>query len=347
MSDSQPGNTHQVDAFLVISKLAHVCAIHTELPGLLQSILQTSLDHLPLTGAVIWLRSPEHDILTPIASRVPYASSAATSAIAEDDTLVQRIFDTGYLVLEAEAAQPLVNLPEQTVLAIAPIHSDDALLGMIGYITERDHLETLAPILITNADVLCTAVASAWLRRQQQEADDVAETLFKFAGELRAQSNLDTILGTLNNLALRVFNCDWSAVYIWKTEGFTPVQIMTRVGEQSIAEEPVLDLNQNPLLEFALDNPRLLSLTDLREQPGAIPLYAQRHELRGLVLVPIQKAANSPLGLLTIGYRAPLTTFSSRATALAHGVARMVAVALEHTRQRASDNLEQSAAAKE
>jgi GAF domain-containing protein len=79
----------------------------------------------------------------------------------------------------------------------------------------------------------------------------------------------------------------------------------------------------------------LLCLHDLRDQPKALPVYLERHGLRGLALVPLQQTPNNPLGLLSLGYRAPLAPLSGRTTALAHGLARMVAVALERERSRA------------
>jgi GAF domain-containing protein len=82
-----------------------------------------------------------------------------------------------------------------------------------------------------------------------------------------------------------------------------------------------------------LEDARLLALPDLREQPSALPDYAQ-HALRGVVLVPLHKASENPLGLLVLGYRAPLSTFGSRATALSQGLARMVTVALSRTRHQ-------------
>jgi uncharacterized protein YigA (DUF484 family) len=323
---TDPSNT---ELFTVLSTIARRTTTTSDLYDILNAALHTSLSHLPLTGAVVWLGSDEHDVLTPGISRVP--ADCATSAIAIDSPLVQRVMDSEHLLLEGAEAQNLMLLPHTTALVLAPIRSPDVLLGLLGYIGERASLARLTGLLEASAGVLSSVILSTWLRRQQQEADDVAATLFQFAGELRAQRSLEDILGTLNNLALRVFNCDWSAVYHWQESSFAPVQIMTRVGEQDVSGEPALVPGENPLLEMTVNDPQLLSVRDLREQPGALPAYVQRHSLRGVVLVPLQKTASHPLGLLALGYRAPLTTLNSRATALAQGLARMVAIALERT----------------
>lgn len=313
--------------FIVLSRLAQLSATTSDLPGLMSATLGTSLEHLPLSGLVVWVRAHEQDLLTPGMSRLP--RRASISAISEDAVLMQQALQAGWLLLSDDAAQPLVMLPETLSLAIAPIRSDDTLLGLLGYIAHATTLAPLRELLEASANLLSGPFASAWLRRQQAEADDVATTLFQFASELRTQRSLNDILSTLNNLALRVFNCDWSGVSIWQDDGFHAVQITTRVGQVPVHDEPVLRPHENPLLEILLSDQQLLCLPDLREQPGALPLYLERHGLRGLVLVPLQERPDSPLGLLSLGYRAPLVPFSGRTTALANGLARMVATALE------------------
>jgi uncharacterized protein YigA (DUF484 family) len=323
---------HPVDSFTVLSALAHLGATSTDLYSLLRAALHTSMEHLPLAGMAVWLRSSEQDVLTPGISYLP--SVYATSAIAEDAPLLQRLQDKAYLLLDSAEAAPLIEMPDaETVLALAPIRSADLLLGLLGYVGPRADLLPWLPLLTASANVLSGPMLSMWIRRQQAEADDVEATLSEFAAELRGQRGLDDILRTLNNKSLRAFDCDWSAVYLWQEQGFVPVQIMTRVGEQPLKHEPTLRPAENPVLEVVLEDARLLALPDLREQPSALPDYAQ-HALRGVVLVPLHKANESPLGLLVLGYRAPLSTFGSRATALSQGLARMVTVALSRTRHQ-------------
>lgn len=319
-------------SFEVLSTVARLSARTTNLYDLLTATLHTYLDQLPLVGAVVWLRDNEHDMLAPVLARLP--ANCAASAIAEDDALMQELLETDSLLLASAEAQTLLTLPDTLLLALVPLQHADVLLGLLGYVADEETLESVYPVQESSAHVLSVAVASAWLRRQQVEADEVSATLFKFAEELRAQRSLTDILATLNNLALRVFNCDWSAVYHWDNDVFCPVQIMTRIGEQPLDGEPLLELAANPVLEMLLSDHQILSVRDLREQPGAVPIYLARHDLRGLVLVPLQRGAGEPLGLLALGYRAPLTSFRSHAMALAQGVARMVAVALERTRER-------------
>lgn len=318
--------------FVLLQRLAGLTASVTDLNKLLSATVGECIEHLPLSGVVMWLRAQDQEMLGPGASRLP--RGASTSAISEEHALVARILVAGHLILKGDESLPLMLLPNTAALAVAPIRSGDTLLGLLGYIAHPTTLEPLVDMLETSANLLSGSFASAWLRRQQAEADDVADTLFQFASELRIQRSLNTILGMLNNLALRVFNCDWSGVYIWQDNSFKPIQVMTRVGQQAVDDEPLLHLHDNPMLEILLTNPKLLYLYDLRDQPNALPVYLERHALRGLVLVPLQQTPSNPLGLLSLGYRAPLAPLSGRTTALAQGLARMVAVALERERER-------------
>jgi GAF domain-containing protein len=319
-------------AFRVVSTLARLSAEHADLYNLLSATLHICYDQLPIAGGVVWLRAHEHDLLTPSVSRVPPACSS--SAIAEDDPLLQLIQRQGHLCLPANRARPLMQLPDELHLLLVPIYSVDSLLGLLAFLGNHEHLSNMAELAVSSANVLSGALAGAWLRRQQAESEDVADTLFRFAGELREQPDLEMILRTLNDLALRVFNCDWSAVYGWQDGCFVPTQIMTRFGEQNIDDEPAFSPQSAPLLEILVSNPQVLSLSDLRNQPSVLPDYLERHGLRGLVLVPLQTVPHNPLGLLTLGYRLPLTTFSNRSAALAQGLARMVTIALDRTLTR-------------
>jgi GAF domain-containing protein len=320
------------DDFSILRALARLSATTTDLYSLLNASLSTCLEHLPLSGAVVWLRANEDDMITPSVSRMPASSS--TSAIADDDPLLQRTLDATYLVLNQSEAQHLIVLPATQGLALAPIRNGDALLGLLGFVAEPDTLEALGPLLEASANMLSGPTVSAWLRRQQAEAADVQTNLFRFASELREQSSSEAILRTLNKLALRTFNCDWSASYVWQQDAFYPVQIATRIGEQSGEDEPALDPQQHPLLEVMLSNPDVLSIRDLDSQPNVMRLYIERYALRGLVLIPLQKTPEQPQGLLALGYRAPISAFSSHHTALAQGLAHMVGVALDRTRPR-------------
>lgn len=324
----------QAHEFTVLSKIAHMSSKTADLSRLLSGTLRTCLEQLSLSGALVWLRSHKQDIFSPSGSRLP--DSAVASAFDANNDVVRRLLETGYLLLDGSEAQSLVLLPEGMAIALAPIQSEDMVMGILGYIAQRGILEPLRDLLKASADLLSASLVSAWLRRQQAETEEVSATLFQFASELRAQRKLDAILQTLNTMALRVFNCDWSAVYTWQDLQFVPVQIMTRIGEQPVDEEPVLKTQDNHLLEIIVSDPQLLFFYDLREQPKAMPIYFERHGLRGLVLVPLQQVPWSPQGLLTLGYRRPLADFSGRYTTLAQGLARMVVIALERegARQR-------------
>ncbi len=334
MSDVKLPDTAQF--FETLCNLARISrTTTTDLYRLLNETLEVCLEDLPLSGAVVWLRAHEQDVLTLGSSRLP--ASCSTSAIAESNELLQAALTEGSLVLTREEAVELIQLSENHAIAIAPIQSEDTLFGLLGYVASSDILAPMSALLEANADILSAPTLTAWLRRQQSETDDVADTLFQFAGELRAQGNLDDILGTLNKLSMRVFNCDLAAVYNWEEgeeEGmFAPVQLMTRVGAQPIEDEPSLRLSDNPLLELVIEDPELNAIRDLREQPTALPIYLDRHNLRGIVLVPILHDTR-PMGLLTLGYLSPLVPLSSRSSSLALGLARMVAVALDRTRSR-------------
>lgn len=317
--------------FEVLCSLAHLNTTTADLHTLLNDNLQMCLNELPLTGAVVWLRSNEQAMLTPSGSRLPQGCS--TSAITEENELLARAIREDGLILESKEAEPLILLPEGMAISLAPIEGEDTLLGLVGYIAANMVLEPMQMLLQANADLLSGPIVATWLRRQQAESEDVANTLFQFAGELRTKGNLEDILGTLNNLALRLFNCDWTAVYVWEDDDegkFVPVHIGSRIGPQSVEGEPPLVLQETPILELVLEDPQPYSLRDLRKQPNALPVYAERHGLRGLVLIPI-KYETQALGLLTLGYRTPLVPLSSRLTSLAQGLARLVAVALDRT----------------
>jgi hypothetical protein len=320
--------------FDVLCRLADLSAATADLYTLLNDTLQICLEHLPIDGAVVWLRSDQQDMFAPGASRLP--AGCSTSAMADDVELLQALVDERVVIFESGQLEPLVVLPEGVALALSPIQSEDIVVGLLGYVASSTTLQALIRMIEANANILSAPLTNTWLRRQQAEADDVAQTLFLFANDLRTKNSLDDILSTLNNLALRVFNCDWSAVYAWSDEmdgQLCPVQIVTRVGGQSVVDEPAIAMVENPLLEMVFSEPLPTSIRDLREQPTALPLYLERHALRGLVLVPI-KHESAPMGLLTLGYRMPMVTLSSRASSLAQGLARMVAVALERTRAR-------------
>ncbi len=329
MSDTTQSITNE-HLFEILCNLARLSATYADLYTLFNDSLNVCLEHLPIEGALVWLRSSEQDMFTPACSRLPQGCS--TSAISEDNALLQQIVDAGYMLLQDNTPE-LIVLPEHMVIGIATIESEDTLLGLVGYVGTNETIETLSALIMAHADVLSGPIVSDWLRRQHAEADDVTNTLFSFADELRSQSSLEAILSTLNNLALRVFNCDWAAVYAWTDDpdvAFQPVQIVTRVATQPIDEEPSLILAENPILELVLNDSQPYALRDLREQPTALPVCLERHDLRGLVVVPI-KHDTQPMGLLILGYRSVLIPLSSRSSALAQGLAHMVAVALERT----------------
>ncbi|NJP04490.1 MAG: GAF domain-containing protein [Chloroflexaceae bacterium] len=334
LTDEQPGGPVQ---FALMSQLAHISATIADLTTLLNTTLTTCLDYLPLEGMLIWLRANEQDVFTPSVSYLPADSS--TSALPMDASLVLNLQEEGYLLLNATDVEDIMFIPDYAGIALVPIHNGESLLALLGVIAPEATLAPLKELIITIGNLLSGPIAADWLREQYTEASNVADTLFQFAGELRSQNSLADILSTLNKLTLRVFHCDWSSVYMWKDNAFTPIQIMTRVGEQPVIDEPVLKPSQDALLELIFENPDLFAITDLREQPNALPLYLERHDLRGLVLVPItQRLTDTPMGLFTLGYRMPLSPLSSRAIALAHGLARMVAIALEQTRLRLATN---------
>lgn len=320
--------------FDVLCSLAHFGATVADVSLLVQNMIQVYLEVLPVSGVVVWLRDNERDMLAPGGSRLPKGYS--TSALPENDELVQRISEEGFVLIGPGAADSLILLPEDKAVALVPIQSSDTLLGILGCVANVPALEVLDSLLVATANILSAPFANAWLRRQQAESEDVEDTLFQFAGELRAQRSLEDILTTLNNLALRLFACDWAGVYVWNDDAggtFQPVQIMTRVGVQPLDDEPSLLMQQTPVFEMVFSDMHPTLVLDLRDQPTALPVYLERHRLRGLVLVPIQHETN-PQGLLAIGYLAPLATFTSRASTMAQGLARMVAVALQRTRTR-------------
>lgn len=325
-------------AYQVLCRLADLCTVAYDDYQVLRESLRI-LQMLPVGGGSSWLRLPGQEMFSPSGSFLPPESS--TSAIPEDHHLVQSLQAQPLVILEPAEAEPIILLPPDRALALAPIQHDEVVLGLLGLVGERTMLEQLAPVIIASSKILGALVANSWLRRQQREAEDVAETLFCLAGELRKKGDLQDILGMLSELSLRLFSCDWAGVYIWQEEipddtqegeiaGFVPVQIVTRIGRQAVHDEPPLLLEENPALELLLDDPRLYSFRDLQEQPRAMPIYLERHTLRGVVLVPIQHESHL-LGLLSIGYRTPLPPLSSRAVSLAQGFARMVAVALDRT----------------
>lgn len=320
--------------FDMLCSLAHFSTHVTDISTLVQDTLQTSLESVPLEGAVIWLRANEQDMLTPGGSRLPQGCS--TSAISEDNEILQRAVDEGYLLLEASAAEPLVMLPAESAIALAPVQNSDMVLGLLGHIANRAALESLDALLVASANIISAPVAAAWLRRQQAESGDIEGTLSQFARELRKQQHMEDILITLNNQAVQQFDCDWAGVYTWSDEQegtLRPVQIVTRVGEQPLEGEPSLVIQETPLFEMVFSDLHPTSIRDLRDQPAALPVYMERHGLRGVVFVPIQHEA-APQGLLVLGYLAPLATFRSRASTLVQGLVRMVALALERTRSR-------------
>ncbi len=327
---------HMSDTFFeTLCLLAHSSATTTDLHRLMNQVLQISLDRLPLMGMVVWLRSHEQAMLTPGSSRLP--AGCSISAIAEDTPVVQRVTSTQHCqILTREQAEPLLLLPPDSALALAPIQSEDALLGLLGYLAPHHTLAAMQRLLQACANMLSAPLLSAWLRRQQAEAEDVADTLFDFTANLREQKNTEDILTTLNDEARERFNSDLAAVYLWSvsdsTNGmFVPVQVQTRMGVQPLNHEPSLLLDDNPILELVISDPDLNALTDLREQPTAIPIYLARHNVRGLVLIPIMYDTTTPLGMFALGYRAPLVPLSRRSTLLAQEMARIVAVALQHT----------------
>lgn len=333
MNHTSPPNLDYDLFFHVVSDIAHCCATTSDLQEVLTQSITICIESFGLSGAVVWLRAREQAMIAPGISRLPSGSS--TSAISEDDSLIQRVLSNGVISLHQTEAQSLVVLPEQTDLALAPIQSEGFLLGLIGFLGHPATLPPLCGTLETCANVLSGALVNNWLRRQQAEADTMAQTLLQFAAELRSRRSLGAILTTLNDLAARVFNCDWSAVYLWEDAQFQPIQARTRTGEQPLSDEPCLRIEDNPVLEVVMTDPQMVSLHDLREQPNALPTYLEHHDVRGVILIPLQQTPGTPLGLLAVGYWVPLIPLGHHLTSLAPSLARMVAVALERERERA------------
>jgi GAF domain-containing protein len=327
----QPAAEQIVD---ILCTLARLNATHSDLHELINNVLTTCLEALPLTGAVVWLRSNEQDIFTPSGAFLPKGYSV--SALSDDSSLIQGVVMRGAAVVDRAEAEALVLIPEEGLaVALVPVQSSEGtLLALLGYIAPRDTLKPLLRLFEASANMLSASVINMWLRRQQADADAVADTLFRFAGELRKQETRGAILSMLGDATLKTFNCDWAAVYSWQEEqeAFVPVHIVTRVGPQPVEEETPLVMADHPILELVFQERHPHSLRDLRSQPGALPIYLDRYALRGVMLVPIQHES-TPLALLVSGYRAPMVTLTGRTTALARGLARMVAIALKRTEE--------------
>lgn len=329
----QPTAEHIVS---ILCTLARLNASHSDLHDLLNNVLTTCLDALPLTGAVVWLRSNEQDMFAPSSAFLPPGYS--TSALSDESSLIQEVVAQGAAVFASQEVEALVLMPADLAIALVPVQSSEGtLLALLGYIAPSSILPPLLPVFEASANMLSAAVVNMWLRRQQADADAVADTLFRFASELRKQETHDAIFSLLGEVALKTFNCDWSAAYRWTEEKegdlLVPVHIVTRVGPQPVQEEAPLIIAEHPILELVLHEQQPHSLRDLRSQPGALPDYRDRYALRGIVLVPIQHESIS-LALLVAGYHAPLVTLTGRTTALAKGLARMVATALARTGER-------------
>lgn len=317
----------------VIAETARTAATEHEVYSLLNGCVRVWNRHLPVDGTIVWLRAEGQDVLTPVLTRVAHGG-ASTSAISEEHALVQRLVEQQSVVLGQADADPLVAFPERdSALVVATVTHADTLLGLVGFLAPMDSAHDLLPLLRVTADVLAPALAYAWVRRQQAEADDVGRVLYQFAAQLRPLSDATAISAALAQQALHVFDGDRAVAYHWDAthRQYTPVAGMTRIGVADTSDDPPLSPGDFPLLEVLIGNNDTLAITDLREQPRALSPFIDLHDLRGLVLVPVQMRSDEPQALLIVGYRAPLARFGSRMKAVAQGIARMVAVALSRT----------------
>lgn len=336
MNDLRLPDTAQL--FETLCKCARVSSIiTTDLSKLFHTTFQLCQEELRLSGAVVWLQSKEQDVLSPASSLLPEGSS--TSAITSHDEILQLVVEEGSVILSNTEAEALIQLSDDDAIALAPIETEDTVLGLLGYIAPYDTLVPITPLLEANADILCAPIISSWLHREQHETDDIAETLSQFATSLRSKQSVEEIFAMLNTYAQQAFHNDWSGAYMWKygeDEGgaFYPKHIVTRAGIQPLEEEPRLSIQEHPILELVISDPEINTLRNLCEQANILSIYHQRHNLRGIVLVPILHE-NDPKGLLTLGYYTPLIPLTSRQTSIAKGLAHMVGIALSKTAHQA------------
>lgn len=317
----------------VLRRLAHSARNATDMNELLRNAIYTILLQLPMSGAVIWLHHIEQGMLAPTVSRLP--DGCSSNAIAASDSLVRRLMKQDALLLDDQQAGGLMLLTDHLNLHVIPIRSTDKLLGLLGFVGESTTLRALTSLLEISAALLSGPLLNEWIQRQQADSEDVSTTLEQFATKLREQDDQQAILQTLNDHAQRVFPCDWSAVYLWDGAGaaFRPVQLLTRSGKQARESPPVLPVSDNPLLRQVGRSGQVHTITDMRDEQGPFENLLQRYTLRGLMLIPLQRTPGETPGLLLLGYRLPLIPPSSRDMKLAKGLSRMVAVALEQTRQ--------------
>lgn len=332
-TDQQDQQTIAVHIPDVIAATARTAATEHEVYSLLNGCVRVWHQHLPVDGTIVWLRAEGQDVLTPVLTRIPHGT-ASTSAIGEEHALVHRLVEQQSAVLGQAEADPLVAFPDRGgALVVAPIAHADMLLGLVGFLATTDGAHDLRPLLRVTADMLAPALAYAWVRRQQAEADDVGRVLYQFAGQLRDLSDAAAIAAALAQHAIQTFEGDRAVAYRWDAarRSYVPVAGMTRIGVADTRIDPPLSPGDFPLLEVLIGNNDTLAITDLREQPRAMAPFVDLHDLRGLVLVPVQMRSDAPQALLIVGYRAPLARFGSRMKAIAQGIARMVAVALSRT----------------
>lgn len=318
----------------ILKSLTRIAQTTPDINDVLRETIRVTLLQLPLSGATIWVLNTDQQVLTPVASRLP--AKCSTNAIANDDPIIIWLRQQHHLLLDETTASPLMHLTDNLTLSVAPIRCSDRLVGVLGYVAERNVLAALSDFLEISAATLGGALLESILQQQQSDSEDVGAILFRFAVELRKQQQIDMILTSLNNMALKVFQCDWAGVYIREEDGFRAMQINTRTGQRSADPADTLMATDSTLIAMLLQQPRLHTITDLPDEPASLPGYVARHSLRGVVLVPLQRIPDQsqPNGLLALGYRTPLVPLNRRSIHLARGMARIVGIALEQTMQR-------------
>ncbi len=315
----------------ILKALTRIAQTTPDINDVLRETIHLTLLQLPLSGATIWVLNADQHILTPVASRLP--AKCSTNAIADDDPLIIWLRQQHHLLLEEADASPLMHLTDNLNLAVAPIRCADRLVGAMGYVAERNVLVALSDFLEISAATLGGALLEALLQQHESDSEDVGAILFRFAVELRKKQQIDMILASLNDMALKVFQCDWAGVYIREEDHFRAMHLNTRTGQREAQPDDTLAATESKLIAMLLQQPRLHTITDLREEPDSLPGYVARHSLRGVVLVPLQRIPDQsrPHGLLLLGYRVPLVPLNRRSTHLARGLARIVGIALEQT----------------
>ncbi len=339
----------QTARLVALHRIAATILRQTDEERTIRHILEEARGLLGVPGVALYLVDADSPQIQARMSTMPAGHFPASVPVGEG-VLGRVVEDRRAITIDDYATSPLA-LPEARsigtrALVAAPLLVGDRPLGALAawstdadfrFSPDDEQLVLLfaehAALALENARLHQAAAAEA----EAEASRDVLDALLRTAEALARASTVSDVARVLAELAPRFFACDATVVRIRRDDGSFPVTNLA--GDWTDDERRYIlrhDPATAPLFQKLAAERRTIAIEEL-EGSGLVPPEELATVRRRSTIVMPLLARGDLLGYLSINYTRAVRRFSQRDVALADGIARQAAMALDNLRLRQRD----------